>query len=370
MHYILPKSAHIIGAILIILMSCTSAKLDLQKDISSKYYPLANPDIEKGGKLADVMLCSMCHSPITLEGGLQLYNPKWRLTGGIKIVAPPDGTFYSKNITPDVETGIGSWSFNEIALAITQGVRKNGNGMKVMPTQYYENISNEDLNALIAYLKSNPPIYHKNPVNTKMPPMDKIVAGLRMFVPFMDYPSQDWYFGDYGAFSKSITYDEKDFDLDVQHAPPLVVDPLKSTQEIELGKYLVTISACAFCHTPVGITGQSIDLALTGGFGVVDPVCGTVYSKNLTPDKKTGLGNWSDKEIAAAIRSGMTKDSSLLCPTIMPWQAYAEFSDDEINAIVAYLRAIPPKTHKVPETIPPSGKEPHFQKFRLGDAGE
>lgn len=355
---------------LVVIVSCTPTMSETQKAKPTGFYRLENPDIERGKKLADVMLCSMCHSPVTLEGGLQLHNEKLRLAGGIKIVSPPDGTFYTKNITPDIETGIGGWNFDEIARAITQGIRKNGNGMGVMPTHYYGNITNDDLNALIAYLQSNSPVYHKLPANSKMHLKDKIAAGLRLLVPFVDYPGQDWYFGDHGTFAKSTLSNENDFDLDVQSLPPLIVDPSKTTPEIELGKYLVTISACAFCHTPVGITGQTMDLALSGGLKVIGPVCGTVYSKNLTPDQETGLGNWSDKEIATAIRSGVTKEGKQLCPTIMPWQAYAMYSDDEVGAIIAYLKAIPPKSRKIPETIPPTGNEPPFQTFRMGDSAE
>jgi len=116
--------------------------------------------------------------------------------------------------------------------------------------------------------------------------------------------------------------------------------------------------------------GQDSDFALAGGFEVLDPICGTVYSKNLTPDWETGLGGWSDSEIMTAIRSGLNKEGKLLCPTVMPWQAYSKFSDEDTRAIVAYLRAVPAKSHKIPESIPPSGNEAPLQKFRLGDAAE
>jgi cytochrome c553 len=293
-----------------------------------------------------------------------------RLAGGTKIVTPPDGTFYAKNITPDVETGIGSWNFSEMARAFTQGIGKNGNGLRVMPYQYYNHLTNEDLNALIAYLRDIPPIYHKIPENEPMSLGAKIVVGLKLILPFVDNPSQDFYYGDFGKFSNDPGSIENKLPLSVKHEKALIVAPLKTTPEIERGRYLVTISACAFCHTPVGMLGQqSINLALAGGFKIVDPKCGTIYSKNITPDEETGLGNWSNEEIANAIRGGISKDGRLLCPTAMPWQAYGKFSDADISAIIAYLRAIPPKSHKIPLNEPPTGEEPPIQRFFVGDEG-
>ncbi len=79
--------------------------------------------------------------------------------------------------------------------------------------------------------------------------------------------------------------------------------------------------------------------------------------------------DWSDEEIAKAIRGGISKDGRLLCPTAMPWQAYAKFSDADISAIIAYLRAIPPKSHKIPFNESPTGEEPQIQRFFVGDEG-
>jgi hypothetical protein len=341
-------------------------------DLPKQYYQLETPNINRGAKLADTMLCAMCHSPMTIENGLQMFNDKLRLTGGVKIVAPPDGTFFTKNLTPDIKTGIGTWSFDDIAIAVTQGVAKDGRGLRVMPTHYYKNISNEDLNDLIGYLKSIPPIQKQIPANIKMPATSKIMAGIRLAVPFMEYPSQDWFFGDYGSNDDVKAVDlSQGFKPSPKNSEPLVVEPLRTSPEIQRGKYLVTTAACAFCHTPIGTFGQNPKLALAGGFKVIDPVCGTVYSRNLTPDTETGLGNWSDQEISNAVRGGVTKDKQrVLCSTIMPWQAYSRFSDDEMNAIIAYLRAIPPVRHKIPEATPATGREAKYQKFTLGDAGK
>ncbi|MCH7695795.1 MAG: c-type cytochrome [Proteobacteria bacterium] len=356
-------------SIMLAILSCTPVSKS-HDDNSSRFHQLAKQNIENGEYLADIMLCTTCHSPMSLEHGSQRYHATLRLAGGTKIVTPPDGTFYAKNITPDVETAIGSWNFGEIARAFTQGIGKNGNGLRVMPYQYYDHLTNEDLNALIAYLQSIPPIYHKIPENEPMSLGAKIIAGLKLILPFVDNPSQDFYYGDFGKFSNDADATENNFYLAVKSEQALIVAPLKITPEIERGRYLVTISACAFCHTPVGMLGrQSIHLALAGGFKIVDPKCGSIYSKNITPDKETGLGDWNDEQIANAIRAGISKDGRLLCATAMPWQAYAKFSDADINAIIAYLRAIPPKSHKIPLNEPPTGEQPPIQRFFVGDEG-
>ena len=356
--------------VMLVILSCTSISKS-PDNYSSRFPQLAKQNLDIGEYLADIMLCTTCHSPMSLEHGSQRYHETLRLAGGTKIVTPPDGIFYAKNITPDVNTGIGNWDFIEIARAITLGIGKKDNGLRVMPYQYFEHITNEDLNSLIAYLQSIPPVYHKIPQSEPMPLGSKLAAGLKLILPFFDNPSQDFYYEDFGKFSNNSDAIENNFSLKVKHEEALIVAPLKSTPEIEKGRYLVTISACAFCHTPVGMLGrQSTDLALAGGFKIVDPRCGTIYSKNITPDKETGLGNWGDKEITRAIRDGISRGGKLLCPTVMPWQAYAKFSDDDIRAIIAYLRAIPPKSHKIPLNEPLTGNESPIQKFFVGDEGD
>jgi hypothetical protein len=306
---------------------------------------------------------------MTLDGGLQLYNDQLRLTGGVKVVAPPFGTFYSRNLTSDRETGLGNWSFDEIARAITLGIKKDGGGMRVMPVHYFRNVRNQDLNDLIAYLRTVPPVQRRIPAATPMASTSKISAGLRLVVPLLDYPSQDWYYGDQGSVSASADPAPKQFRLNPPGDTVLIVEPVRSSPQIKEGQYLVTITACAFCHTPVELRGQRAAKALAGGFRVVDPVCGTIYSRNLTPDNETGLGQWSDEEIDRAIRHGVGRDGQLLCPTVMPWEAFSKFSDDDIGSIIAYLRAIPAVSHRIPARIPPSGRVDPMQRFFVGDSG-
>ncbi|SDD57974.1 c-type cytochrome [Ruegeria marina] len=110
---------------------------------------------------------------------------------------------------------------------------------------------------------------------------------------------------------------------------------------VERGAYLVRIMDCAGCHMPRGPEGAPIASAgLSGGnIGFEIPGLGIFWAPNLTPSQ-SGLGSWSDDEIATALRSGIRPDGRILAPA-MPWQAYAGLSDEDTHAVVVYLRSLP-----------------------------
>jgi mono/diheme cytochrome c family protein len=129
---------------------------------------------------------------------------------------------------------------------------------------------------------------------------------------------------------------------------PLVVPPLAQAADpaaVARGKYLVTVASCHDCHTPGYFLGKPDMARYLGGsdVGFELPGLGTFLGPNLTPDKETGLGNWTD---AAAIQTGARPDGRMLAP-IMPYHAFANLTPDDVQAIVAFLRSIPPVQHKV-----------------------
>lgn len=124
--------------------------------------------------------------------------------------------------------------------------------------------------------------------------------------------------------------------------------PSSSSQDpVKRGEYLVTLAACSDCHTPGSFLGKPDMGKFLGGsdVGFVIPQLGYFWGPNLTPDKETGLGNWSEAEILLALREGTRPDGRKLAPT-MPWMAYAKLSDEDAKAIVAYLRSLPPIANK------------------------
>ena len=123
----------------------------------------------------------------------------------------------------------------------------------------------------------------------------------------------------------------------------------RADSPVERGKYLVTIAGCNDCHTPGGLLGSPDLKRLLGGsdvgFGI--PGSGVWIGPNLTPDKETGLGDWTDEQIVAAITKGVRPDGRKLSG-IMPSQALSHLTAEDALAIVAYLKSVPPVKNKVP----------------------
>jgi mono/diheme cytochrome c family protein len=123
---------------------------------------------------------------------------------------------------------------------------------------------------------------------------------------------------------------------------------------IERGKYLVTLGSCTDCHTPGYFFGKPDMTRQLGGseVGFEIPGLGVFHGPNLTPDKATGLGSWSEAEIVTAIQTGKRPDGRELAP-IMPWQAFAKLTKQDAQAIAVYLKSLPPVSNKVPGPFGP-----------------
>jgi mono/diheme cytochrome c family protein len=133
-----------------------------------------------------------------------------------------------------------------------------------------------------------------------------------------------------------------------------------SAKLVERGAYLVKLAGCVACHTPLGPKGPDLERAFAGGLEMPDPI-GTWRTPNITQDKSSGIGNWTDDQIAAAIRDGVRPDGTGLF-AIMPFANYARISNDDIKAIVAFLRTVKPVTNIVAPNKDlklPKGPDPH-----------
>lgn len=132
---------------------------------------------------------------------------------------------------------------------------------------------------------------------------------------------------------------------------------------VERGEYLVELLGCGSCHTDGALEGApQLSKSLAGsriGIAYMNPfdndMPGVVYPPNITPDRETGIGEWSDNQIAAAVRAGLGRHLSRRI-AVMPWQGYAKMSDEDATAIVAYLRSINPVRHEVPAEVRPGTK--------------
>ena len=147
--------------------------------------------------------------------------------------------------------------------------------------------------------------------------------------------------------------------VDAPRAVPGRYAPVNRGQ-VERGEYLVELLGCGACHTDGALIGEPDPQRLLAGsatgIAITSPLeednPGVVYPPNITPDNETGIGDWSDMQIADAIRSGISRHMTRRITT-MPWPGYSRISDDDIEAIVSYLRSIEPVAHRVPERVAP-----------------
>lgn len=131
--------------------------------------------------------------------------------------------------------------------------------------------------------------------------------------------------------------------------------------QIARGKYLVGIGGCNDCHTPGYFLGKPDMTRVLGGsdVGFELPGLGTFHGRNLTPDRETGLGTWTTKQIVTALQTGVRPDGRVLAP-IMPWRAFANLTPADAEAIAVYLQSLPPVHNKVPGPFGPGQPTGHF----------
>lgn len=132
------------------------------------------------------------------------------------------------------------------------------------------------------------------------------------------------------------------------------------------GEYLVNLLGCGRCHTegylvgndPTGprLAGSQVGIAYTDSDDSTTP--GLVFPPNLTPDKATGLGTWTRRDIVRALTTGVGTDGHQRLP-VMPWPNYAALADDDLNAIAAYLKSLPPVKRSIPDTAAPGDPATH-----------
>lgn len=261
----------------------------------------AQTPVERGAYLVNGILgCGNCHTP---QGPRGLVMER-QLAGGVQTFDGPAFKVKGANITPDRETGIGTWSDDDIKRAITQGMRPDGVVLApIMPVAFYRILTPADLNAIVAYLRSVPAIH--NPV------------------PAPEYKA---------SFAHAIyPGGEKPF------AEGDMRDPLKK------GFYLATIGHCMECHTPRASDGvPRLKDALGQGGQEFEGPWGVSVSRNITAHPQAGLGAWSDGDIKRAITQGISRDGSKLHPPML-FAAYARMTEPDLDALVRWLRTVPPK---------------------------
>jgi mono/diheme cytochrome c family protein len=257
------------------------------------------PDVTHGQYIATLGDCAACH---TKPGGKTL-------AGGLALTTPL-GTIYTTNITPDRDTGIGSYTFTDFARAMRLGVRPDGARLyPAMPYTAYAKLSDEDLQDLFAHLQKDvAPVSQTPPANTVGWPLN------------MRWPMAFW----------NVAF------LDSAHFTP---DPSKDTQW-NRGAYIVeALEHCGECHTPRHLT-QNLDNSQKFSGAVLQGW----KAYNITSNKQSGVGGWNDESLASYLSTGHadghSSASGPMAEAVDNSLRYA--TTDDIHAIVAYLRTIGP----------------------------
>lgn len=251
--------------------------------------------------------CAYCHTKLDkwqdVEAGKEL-----PLTGGHLFDFPP-GKMYSRNLTPDKETGIGNLSDSEIARALRYGVGHDGRALfDLMP---FHNVSDEDLTAIISYLRSTEPVKNEVPEN-KFNMLGNIVK----------------------AFLLKPTGPDPTIEVPVNSPKP--------DTTVEYGRYMAqSVANCRGCHTERDLkTGAYIGPFYGGGLKIPSEIDLTVMisTPNITTDPNFGrLASWTQKDFINRFREGRKFPAS-----IMPWGPFSRMTDIELIAIYKFLKTIPP----------------------------
>jgi mono/diheme cytochrome c family protein len=280
--------------------------------------PARRPDtalIEQGRYLATAGDCISCHS-----------RPDGKPFSGGLPLNTDFGTLYSPNITPDAETGIGRWTEEQLARALREGVDDEGNHLyPVFPYTSYTKVSDADVQAIYAFLKSLPPVRYRPPQNEM-----KFPFGIRRLTSV-------W---------KGLYFTAGRF----------VPNRARSAQW-NRGAYLVEgLGHCGECHTPRNsLGGARTDLALTGGT-YLDQVKDSVEEQAIVPEtdvvrpwaavnltsSPSGLRAWSVEDIQAYLKTGHNKHAGAFGPMAeVVGNSTRHLTDEDLRAIAVYLKALP-----------------------------
>jgi mono/diheme cytochrome c family protein len=250
--------------------------------------------------------CGNCHNGRAED---MSFVPGKEFSGGFRITDPVLDV-YAANITPDPETGIGTWTDEEIVTAIREGKNKEGRVIfPPMPVPTYNNMSDDDVKAIVAYLRTVPAVHNEVPEST--------------------------------------------YNIPLQAMPPAKGDAAPpASDKVAYGSYIVNALAhCFECHTTPGPDGAP-DFANgmgAGGFEIQLAPGMVVTTANITPDMETGIGKWSDQEIKTALTEGVRPGGGKLAPP-MPFGFFKNMTEEDLDAVVAYLRTVPAISNKVERT--------------------
>lgn len=259
----------------------------------------------RGAYLAKVGDCVACH---TAGPG------KPEFAGGLPINSP-FGIIYSTNITPDKETGIGSYSLEDFNRAVQKGIAKNGKPLyPAMPYDSYAAVKKEDMRALYAYFMNSVKAVNHKPPETKLP------------------------------FPFNLRWSLNLWDAAFVNLKPFEPDSHRSVQW-NRGAYLVqSLGHCGACHTPRGLAFQQKAYTGASALYLSGAAVDNWFAPNLRGDPATGLGQWTEADIAKFLATGHSGHIATFgSMTEVVKYSTQYFHEDDLAAIAHYLKTLPPR---------------------------
>jgi len=260
--------------------------------------------------------CMDCHTPHDWSKAENPWAGGSEGAGQVMPFTDLPGKIVASNLTPDPQTGAGSWTDDQIARAIREGVGHDGRALfNMMPYQHYRRMSDEDLASIVVYLRSLPPVRNPLPATEMIFPVKYLIRAV----------------------------------------PQPVTEPVSapdSSTPLKRGDYLVnTLSPCSDCHTPIDNHGQPIPgLEFAGGF-ILQTGSQRSASSNITSDA-SGIPYYDEKMFLDVIHNGSVRARAL--STMMPWPIFRGMTDDDLTSIFAYVKTLKPVRHHVDNTEPPT----------------
>jgi mono/diheme cytochrome c family protein len=389
-----------------------------QKQVVSS---VVDDPVKRGRYLVRAGMCGLCHTPFDAGG---IYQAGAReLAGGVKIDAGAHGVYFSANLTPDEETGLGARSIEEIATAIRTGhTRQQRLNYWAMPWMVYGLLTADDAGAIAAYLKSRPPVRNAVPPPLFYGTLETVAR--KLFYPWptsspptLAYASgnfarpegqrssqslQSWLIRGQWAFAfvtlagwllsrrrgrgprghGGVPTTLALFLLIVAAAAAFVdrypaLTPMPAASMI--GAFAQDIPAVGSerADAPSANRGRYLFAISScafchggggsGGNKVSWSTFGTVWSANLTPHP-TGLGEWTDEQILRVLRSGVRRDGRPLHWRAMPWDYFSNFEEEDLRNLLAFMRLLPAIERSLPGVAGPGRGDCSSNTFWLRDS--
>jgi mono/diheme cytochrome c family protein len=371
----------------------------------------------RGDYLTRWEACGLCHTQIDRTG---IYNVDGAfLAGGMRVGNYPYGNFVSRNLTSDPETGLGQWSAAEIVRALRDGQAPDrALNPFAMLWPFFHNFTSEDATAIATFLKND-----SRPAHNSIPPklsyglVETIVMKLARPLPAAAPKALTYADGDFAidaargspSVVQTVLVDaqwvilalalvmfaraEPRLGIKASIAAVIVLvgvggllyllwqwpsvsgmppDPIvkavntgdvtpdtrgmpaERVRMVERGHYLYSVS-CAICHGPDG----------SGGTPISWKPFGTLWTRNITSQPEAGVGAWTDRELERAIRSGVSRDGRQLHWQGMTWDQLSNLDEEDLRAIIAYVRLLPPIDRAVPLPRPPAADDCETYTFYL-----